>query len=139
MPTVSYRICPTHGESIHGRSGCCHCHKVPDLPAVTPANYGGMPLPEMQRSRRRAAAITNGKRWGNREGRPIRMGRPPSKDLTVAERRTALLASQGLTQLQIAERLGVKRSAVSSALLRAMQRIGALEPYELFRYLRAGT
>lgn len=116
MPSVSYRICATHGEALHRSGGlCCHCH---------PATIAD-PKPAV-RTRRKPS-------------RGGMQGRPRSLDLTDRERQVASMIAQGIYHAEIPGLLGIRRNTVESLLRSGMQRIGAANTAELVAHVMKGT
>jgi DNA-binding CsgD family transcriptional regulator len=118
MTTLSHLPCPTHGQSLHRKGTCVHCE-----PAAEPE----IPPPPIKRRRAKPATVSSG------------LGRPRQVDLTPRERQLANLLASGVRQADIAARLSLSRSAVSSMLQRAMARVGVERTYELVRYVRGGA
>lgn len=123
-----FRHCPVcaettlHKSLVCTRNGCGHSlmpHWEP-IPKDTRGCFLDRPVAERKK----------------KSGVP---GRKPSLDLTARELEISQLIAQGITQANIARKLGLTRAAVSSCVQRACERIGAHKRYELVRYVRSGS
>jgi DNA-binding NarL/FixJ family response regulator len=123
MSLLSRMSCAQHGECVHLKGRCVHCHPVERR---TPAQGSDVNTPIGAKRRERPKRM-------NRYGNP---GRPAALDLTPSEVKTAALIAKGAKQCDIAVQLGLTRAAISSTVKRACERIGALHTYELIRYVR---
>lgn len=120
MATVrayNYRFCPVHNATELFRDlQCLECEResgVTHQPVTKPAPTA----PRRQ---------------------PLPRGRRASTQLTASELRVASLLATGLSQKEIAQRLGYHHSSVSNAVRRACRRIGVISDFDLVRHIRQG-
>jgi DNA-binding CsgD family transcriptional regulator len=123
MSLLSRMSCAHHGECVHLKGRCVHCHPVERR---APAQGSDVNTPIGAKRRERPAMY-----------RGVSSGRPRAVDLTARERAIATLFASGVTQAEIGKQLGIARNTVCSMLGRARERIGADRADELVKYMRA--